>query len=352
MAKPTRHTIANARRVPSPYRLLAGSGLIPSVGLWCTLLMTSCGMNLAAEETLATKPGAKSNYRSANHRDSDASSDSNDGRGVFGLGNLLGRKADGEEDRGELLAELPAHRLTPQAQARINAITERPTLYRRLPTQAINCDEDLFLFLTRKPEAIIGIWDLMDITNVQAERVGPYQFSASDGSGTTCTVDLIYGDRNLHVFVADGMYDGKFAQKPILGKGVFVLKSSYATAADGSTTVIGTLDCYVKFESLGADLIARSLGVLIGKSADHNFVETAKFISQISGASQNNPHGMLDLASQMPQVDEQTRSEFKQMIVAVADRHASQTQATRMLKQPELSQTPTPSAVPTGPLTR
>ena len=322
--------------------------------MWCSLLVTTSGLNLVAEETLATKPGVKSHYRSSTHREAAsqhadaAADDDGDSHGVFGLRKLLG----GKDHEGELLAELPTERLTPQAKARIESVTDHPTLYRRLPTQAINCDQDLFVFLTRKPETIIGIWDLMDITKVQAQRIGPYQFKACDGSGTTCTIDLIYGDRNLHVFIADGMYDGKFAQRPVRGKGVFVLKSSYAQAADGSTTVIGTLDCYVKFESLGADLLARSLGVLIGKSADHNFVETAKFISQISGASQNNPHGMLDLAEQMPQVDQQTRDEFKQMIIAAAQRHAAQVNTARLLKQRELGETPRASAAPSGPITR
>ena len=120
--------------------------------------------------------------------------------------------------------------------------------------------------------------------------------------------------------MADGMYDGKFTQKPIRGKGLFVFKSTYAISSDGSTTVNGTLDCYIKFESLGADLIARSLGGLIGKSADHNFVETAKFISQISQACETNPNGMMDMVDRMPQVDAETKAEFARVIANVSRR--------------------------------
>lgn len=323
----------------------------------CFVFVATFAWNLGAEETFATKPAAKSNYRSSLHREAASEQSNVPGTRVFGFRKLFGGEAaGGEAFEGELLAELPTERLTPEARARIESVTDRSTLYRRLPTQAINCDEDLFLFLTRKPETIIGIWDLMDITNVQAKRTGPYQFDASDGSGTTCQIDLIYGDRNLHVFFADGMYDGKFTQKPIVGKGVFVLKTSCAAANDGSTTVIGTLDCYVKFESFGADLLARSLGVLIGKSADHNFTETAKFISQISGASQNNPQGMLDLADQMPQVDERTRAEFKQIIVAAARRHAARMANTagtgRMVRQSGVVETSQPSTVPPAAINR
>lgn len=224
-------------------------------------------------------------------------------------------------------------RLTPQARQKISNVVNKPTLYRRLPAQAIRCDRDLFLFLTRKTEAIIGIWDLMGITQVQATRTGPYTLDAEDGSGTTCKIDLLYGDQNLHVFYADGMYDGKYTQKPITGKGVFVFRSNYAKARDGSTTVNGTLDCFVKFESLGADLVARSLGGLIGKSADHNFVETAKFISQISQASETNPDGMMDMASRLPQVGPEVKKEFAAVIRRAAlNRAAIQPRSAQLVR--------------------
>ncbi|MFU7557129.1 hypothetical protein ACMFWY_00420 [Roseiconus sp. JC912] len=263
--------------------------------------------------------------------------DSDDGEersgGLFGFRNLIGSNSDDEDAAkgDELLRALPMQRLTAQARERIASVTENPTIKRRLPSQAIRCDEDLFLFLTRQPEAIIGLWDLMGITNVQAERVGPYQLKADDGAGTTCHIDLIYGDQNLHVYYAEGEYDGKFTQKPITGKGLFVFRSTYAVAADGGTTVMGTLDCYVKFESLGADLIARSLRGLIGKSADHNFVETASFISQVSGACQANPEGMLDMVQRIPQVDQSVRDKFASVVKETYRRHViSQTKtATR-----------------------
>ena len=103
------------------------------------------------------------------------------------------------QQRKQVLNSLPMNRLTPQARARINSIAKKPTIYRRLPTQAINCDRDMFLFMTRKPEALVAIWDLMEITQVKTRRTGPYQLEADDGAGTKCVVDLIYGDNNLHI---------------------------------------------------------------------------------------------------------------------------------------------------------
>ncbi len=229
--------------------------------------------------------------------------------------------------RKEVLANLPMNRLTPQARQRIESIAKSPTIYRRLPTQAIDCDRDMFLFLTRNSETLVGLWDLMGVTEVQTRRTGRYQLEAVDGAGTTCTVDLIYGDSNLHVFVADGQYDGKMTPRPIKGSGVFVLRSQYGRTPQGATTVTGTLDVFVQFDGLGTDLIARTLSGVIGRSADNNFTETARFIGQVSQASGSNPPAMVDVANRLPQVGEATKREFTQVITAVGARAGVQATA-------------------------
>ena len=241
-------------------------------------------------------------------------------RGGFLFQKSANKTLTAYQQRQQVIASLPIQRLTRQAQNRILSIANSPTLYRRLPTQAIDCDRDMFLFLTRNPEVMVGMWDLMGITKVQTQPTGPYQFEAQDGSGTKCHVDLVYGDPNMHIFVAEGSYDGKLVAKPIRGKGVFVLRSNYAISADGRTTVTGTLDSFVQIESLGADLVARTLSGFIGRSADNNFSETARFIAQVSQASQKNSPAMIDVAQRLPQVGEPTKTQFIKVITAVARR--------------------------------
>ncbi|MCC9654460.1 hypothetical protein LOC70_01355 [Rhodopirellula sp. JC737] len=222
--------------------------------------------------------------------------------------------------RQEILNALPMERLTPEAKQRILGIAEKPTLFRRLPSQIIPCDRDMFLFLTRNPDVLVGLWDLMGITKVQSTRTGPYQLDASDGVGTLCRVDLVYGDANKHIFVVDGSYDGKMTPTEIRGKGVFVLESTYTVGDDGKTRVSGVLDCFVQLDSLGIDLIARTMSPIIGRSADSNFEQTAQFIAQVSEASERNPSAMLDIAGRLPQVNEATRDAFAQTILGVARR--------------------------------
>lgn len=212
--------------------------------------------------------------------------------------------------RQEAIASLPTARLTKEATQRILSIANSPTIYRRLPTQAIDCDREMFLFLARNPEVMVGMWDLMGITKVKTKRTGPYQLDADDGSGTKCNIDLVYGDPNVHIYVTEGSYDGMLTARPLKGKGVVILKSTYAKGANDRTTVTGTIELFMQVESLGVDLLARTLSGMIGRSADYNFIETARFVGQISQASERNPPAMIDVANRMPQITDQTRQQF------------------------------------------
>jgi hypothetical protein len=237
-------------------------------------------------------------------------------------GHDTGHGSSSKELREQAIANLPTARLTREAHARIMAIAGSPTIYRRLPSQAIDCDRDMFLFLARNPEVMVGIWDLMGITKVKTTRLGPYQLDCDDGSGTKCTIDLVYGDPHVHVFVTEGSYDGMLTARPLKGKAVVILTSSYAEAADDRTTVTGSIDFFMQVDSLGIDLVARTLSGLIGRSADYNFIETARFVGQISQASERNPPGMIDVATRMPQLAEPTRQQFIQRITDVGLKRA------------------------------
>ena len=223
--------------------------------------------------------------------------------------------------RQAALNAIPFSRLTPAAQQRITAITSRPTLYRHLSQQSIQCDPELFLFVVRHPEVLVGIWELMEITEVKTQRIGDYQLRAIDGSGTDCTVDLVYGDSTTHVYVADGLYDGKLTPNAVHGKGVFLLRCQHGVDAQGNPVVSGTLDCFVQVDHLAADLLVRTFGPLIGRTAENNFSETARFIDQLGLSSRNNPTGMEELAMRLPQVSEGVRTQFAGGVRQTAARH-------------------------------
>jgi len=224
------------------------------------------------------------------------------------------------EDKQDALRQIPFGQLRPQDQNRVSEVVKNPSIFRRLPVQVIDCDPEIYAFLVSYPEVVVNIWELMGITTVQVQRLGPTSFHANDGAGTVSNVDIIYADGETNIFFAEGYYEGPLAPKRILANCVLVLQSGYTKATQGKSFVSNRLDVYVKFESRGADFLARTLHPLIGKTADYNFAETSSFIGKISKNAEDNVNGMQNLVTRLQKVDPTVRKQFGDVVTRVYQR--------------------------------
>ena len=226
--------------------------------------------------------------------------------------------------RESAIAAIPLQQMNRATQAKLAPILRNPSMYRRMPVQTIRCDHDMHVFLVRKPEVVVNIWQLMGITEVTAKRVAEYELQASDGAGTNSQVELVYGTPNLHVYFGEGVYEGPMFRQKLTGRSVIVLRSDFSTDKNGMPLVTDRMDVFVQLDNVGVKIIARTLQPLVGKAADHNFVETAKFISRISDAAQANPRGVQGMAARLSGCEPVVRESFSQLAAAVAQRAQSQ----------------------------
>lgn len=222
----------------------------------------------------------------------------------------------------DTVAKIPFNELNADARQKINSVLDKPSFSRRLPVESIPCDHDLFLFLVRHPEVLVNIWDVMQITRVELLRVADFEFRGNDGAGTTCQSELVYGTPNLHIYYGTGVYSGSLAARNVSGRCLCVLRSTTGTNASGQPTIGSQMDIYMKLDSLGADLVTRTLAPVVGKTADSNFRETANFISQLSAACEINPTGVQDMAQKLTKVKPEIRQKFSECALQVALRAA------------------------------
>lgn len=228
---------------------------------------------------------------------------------------------------------IPFSRLSNEAQQRLHTVIKKPTMFRRMPVSVINCDPELHRFSVRHPEVIVNIWQLMGITSVTAQRTAPYVLKCSDGVGTVTDMELIYGDRDTHILMCEGSYDGPLFRKPLTGRCVLVLKSGAATNSKGYQ-LTNRLDIFLQIDHAGLDIFAKTLHPLLGKSADVNFTESMKFLERMSRAAESNNDGMQHLASQLSSVQAPIRDEFSRVVSNVHQRYAQLHRA----KTPKVSQ--------------
>jgi len=229
------------------------------------------------------------------------------------LGNSVDPTQEGSSSREAKVAavrSIPYGQLTPDATARVRSVVDDASYFRRMPTQTVDCDLEMYQFLVRHPEVVVNLWDLMGITKVSLKRTGEYQLVGNDGAGTTCKMDLIYGSDTMHIYQSQGGYQGSLWPRELKGHCVVVLHNRQTQLADGRPGMVAWMDAFMRLENAGADLVVKTLGPMMGKTADQNFVECANFFSQIAMTARLNPQGLQQVAGRLKGLSPEVRSEF------------------------------------------
>lgn len=223
-----------------------------------------------------------------------------------------------EEDRIAAVKAIPFSKLRDDVKAKLLTVVEKPSLYRRMPDQQIDCNPDLFVFIIRYPEVLINIWDLLGISNVQIKRTAPFEFDVTDGAGTVTTAELVYGTKNLHLIYAEGAYEGPLLKRKLSGRCVLLLQSDYSLSDAKRPQIANRLDAFVSIDSAGAEMVAKTLHPVMGRTADHNFQETAGFIGRLSQAAEANGDGFGKFAERLQLVEPKIRADFQKIIANIS----------------------------------
>lgn len=237
------------------------------------------------------------------------------------------------ETKAAAIRSLPMQQLTPEASQRIRSVVDDVSYFRRMPAQTVESDPDMFRFLVRHPEVVVNIWDLMGITKVSLGRVGEYQLVGDDGAGTTCKLDLVYGSDSLHIYHSDGSYEGNLWPRELKGQCVVALYNRPIKLPDGRPGMVAWMDAFMRLENAGADLVVKTLGPLVAKTADQNFIECASFLSQISQTARVNPQGLQQVASRLNKIPPDVRSEFIKTSALVSMRSSQPISAQQAVTQ-------------------
>ena len=240
--------------------------------------------------------------------------------GTFAQGASPNQATSSRAAREDAIRSIPMDRLPPELREKVASTLASTSLYRRLPVQVTQCDPSMYLFLVRHPEVVVNIWEVMNISNVALQRTGPDTFRATDNAGTLCDVKFCYGDEETQVIYAEGAYSGPMFSRPIRARCVLLLKSGYMQETNGQYYVTSRMDTFIQIEHAGVEALAKTLQILIHRSADYNFVETAAFLGTVSRTAEANPHGMRRLADKLTNLDPDVRDRFAELSMKVGEK--------------------------------
>ncbi len=218
---------------------------------------------------------------------------------------------------------IPRERLTPEARARVDAVLEHTSVFRRLPVRVVQCDPELYLFLVEHPDVVVNIWQELGLSQLALSQVDADTFELADAEGTEGWMQFIYRSRDTHVLYVEGTYTGPLFGRVLTGRGVMVLRSEYSKESDGRHYVASRLDAFMHIEPAGAEFLTKTFQPLVGRTADTNFIQTATFVGSLARTAEVNPVGMQRLARRLEGVHPLVRHEFAVLAGQVALRAAA-----------------------------
>jgi hypothetical protein len=212
------------------------------------------------------------------------------------------------EARADAAKAIPLAKVDPRYRAKVQTVMDDVSLFRRLPTQVVDCDSDMFTFMAKNPEVLVEIWRELGITQVTLERIDATSFRMADNAGTTGKLVIVEQScqpkaQNRIVMFAEGQYEGKPFNKPVRAQCVLLLRSGSLVENDGRNYVATRLDSFIHIDRASLEIFAKVLHPLVGKTADRNFSDTIKFVGGFSQAAEMNPQQIEHLASSLDNVN-------------------------------------------------
>ena len=227
--------------------------------------------------------------------------------------------------RREARRAIPVDRVDPSHRQAVSRVLSDPSLFRRLPTEVIECQGPMFTFLTLNPEVLVSVWRELGVSEAQLIRTGPKTFKLSDGNGTTGQMVIVESScdeaaQNRIVMYATGSYDGKPFQRPVSAECVLLLRSGSVRQADGREFVAARLDSFMRVDRTSIELFAKALHPLVGRTADQNFIETVKFVQNLSYAAERRPQSIERLSARLENVGPARKRGFVDVAYECAER--------------------------------
>lgn len=227
---------------------------------------------------------------------------------------------------------IPLDKLSDPARQKVASVMQQVSIFRRLPTQVIECDPNLYLFLVEHPDLVVNMWEVMDVSDMRLEKTGEDTYRANDGAGTSGHVEYLYRSHDTHIMYAEGAYHGPLFATPVHGRCLLVLKTGYVREPNERYYITCRLDTFIQLNNVGVEFVAKTFQPLVGKTADHNFRETAAFLSLVSRSAELKPAALQGLCARLHRVSDDDRDDFcelaDQLTLAAIERQEMQSQAT------------------------
>lgn len=230
---------------------------------------------------------------------------------------LLSKGSSSQEAQAQGLAALPLEKLTPASREKADGILKSLSLFRELPTLALEVEPEVHQFFIDHPDVAVSIWRALDISKFEMTEVEPGLFTATDNNGTSGQIEVLYRDAQNVLVICDGVVHSPLLPGDIQAKTLLHLQVDFAKTKDDVIWSRNRLRMYVVFPSEAVAAAAQVVSPLGNLIIDRNLKEVCLFVGMMSAAMAHQPGWVEHITKQLEGVPKDRRDELIQLTAKV-----------------------------------
>jgi hypothetical protein len=270
-------------------------------GIYCLCVGLGLGV-LAAFPTSAAPPEGSANKRKPRLEDKLRT---------------LSKGSSTKEAELQGLAALPLDKLTPADRQKAAGVLESLSLFRELPTLALQADPEVHQFFLDHPEVAVSIWRAMKISKFELTETEPGRYSAADNNGTQGQIELLYRDKHNVLLICDGVVNSPILPGDFEAKTLLHLQSDFVRSSDDLIWSRNRLRMYVSFSSPTVEAAAKVVSPLGNLIIDRNLREVCLFVGMMSVAMAHQPGWVEHMARKLDGISKERQEALIQVTAQV-----------------------------------
>ncbi len=234
---------------------------------------------------------------------------------------VLQKGASSSKVMEQALADLPIAQLSNEHRQRVETVLKSRSLFRRLPTIGMSADPAVYQYFTRNPEAAVGVWRVMEISQFKLTPVTPTLWKGDSGDGSFGTIEVLHRTAESQLLLCEGEYKSPVLPKAIKAQAIMHLRTDASERpADKNAAhhnIVHDLDLFVTFPSQTVDTVAKVIAPVSNSIADKNFRELSMFVEFMATAMKTHPGWVEQVVQRIDGVKVDQKDELLKVSAAV-----------------------------------
>lgn len=210
---------------------------------------------------------------------------------------------------------VPLAEIGPEARDVVAGIIRDHTFHHRGAPETFPCNSRVYLNLLNEPALTLALWKDLSASPVRLQQVGPNRYQGTDGNGASASWEFVHRSPKLHVLLCNLEYNSPRGNAHLEGRIVLIVHSGFYREVNGELWVQHDVEAFVKIDSKGWKLVAKTFRPLLEKLLEDQVREAGWFVSLMGRLVSMYPNWACQVTMKQDDINPEVRQRFRDVVV-------------------------------------